>query len=198
MPSFQILIATLGRPQLQQMLDSVLSQLSEEDQLTIVFDGKTDIPIFNLSSAKCSIRQYCEPTPLGYFGHGIRTKYANILEKRDFVMHLDDDDYLVPGSIQKLKQLCCDPNILYISRMTCNHGTVIVPRPGTTTVQTGNIGTPCGIIPFELNKKAEWLRRFGGDGAFYEKIASMTRFKILDIIHYIIRPQVNGFNVPAI
>jgi hypothetical protein len=198
MPSFQVLIATIGRPQLQRMLNSLLPQLSVEDQLTIVFDGHSVIPTVDLTLATCSVRQYCEPIALGSFGHGVRTKYATILEKRDFVIHLDDDDDVVGGSFDKFRSLCKDVNTLYISRMVCNNGRLVIPRPNTTTVQTGNIGTPCGIVPFDLNSKADWLPIFGGDGAFYEKISSLCKFEFLNVIHYIIRPDVNGFHVPSI
>lgn len=198
MPTFQILIATVGRPQLQRMLDSFLPQLTCDDQLTIVFDGKDHIPTFDFSLAKCSVKQYHETEALGYFGHGIRTKYSNILEPRDFVMHFDDDDYIVPDSLNKLRELCSDTSTLYISRITSNRATHICPTIGTTVIETGNIGTPCGVIPYELNKQGKWLPEFGGDGAFYEQISKLANVKFLDIIHYIVRPDVNGFNVPNI
>jgi hypothetical protein len=38
----------------------------------------------------------------------------------------------------------------------------IIPRKNT--IKEGNIGTPCGIIPYDLNLKGTWLYRFGGDG----------------------------------
>ena len=198
MPSFHILIATIGRPTLQRMLNSLLPQLTENDHITVVFDGFTKIPTFDFSIAKCGITQYCEPNALGFFGHGIRTKYSHIIEKRDFVVHIDDDDYIVGQSFDKFRLLCTDTNILYISRMVCNNGRVVVPSPNTTTIKTGNIGTPCGIIPFDLNSKAEWLLMFGGDGAFYEKISTLCKFEFLNVIHYIIRPDINGFHVPSI
>lgn len=168
--TFNILIATVGRPTLQRMLNSLSPQLSESDCLTLVFDGHATIPEFNLKDFKCKVQQYCEPVALGFWGHGIRNKYAPLLEKRDFVMHADDDDYYYPSVFPELRALCTCTNTLYIAKMRHSNGTHL---PEGMFIAVNHIGTPCGIIPYELNKKGTWLSRYGGDGLFYEKIAAL-------------------------
>lgn len=168
MPSFNILIATVGRPSLQRMLDSLKPQLEEEDCLTIVFDGKTEIPEFNISGFKCKVNQHCEPAALGFWGHGIRNKYALLLEKRDFVMHADDDDYYYPNVFPELRALCTVRNTLYIAKMRHSNGAHLPEGP---FIRVNHIGTPCGIIPYELNMKGHWHTAYGGDGQFYEQLA---------------------------
>ena len=64
-PTFQYLIATIGRPSLQVMIDSLLPQLSKRDCLTVVFDGFSEIPNkFDFTSVKYPVILYCEPQSL--------------------------------------------------------------------------------------------------------------------------------------
>jgi len=179
--SFNILIATIGRPTLQRMLDSLYVQLDEKDCLTIVFDGHATPPFFDISKFKCKVIQYCEPTPLGFFGHGIRNKYASLLEKRDFIMHADDDDSYIEDSFNKIRNLIKSENTLYISTMIYSDYSVI---PKYKVVCMNNIGTPNGIIPYNLNLLGEWKSMYGGDGRFYETISKLAKTEFLDIVIY--------------
>ena len=90
------------------MLDSLSPQLLPHDALTIVYDGHTDIPVAlaNVSAFQCPVYQHCEPVALGYWGHGIRNKYASLLSPRDFVMHADDDDVYTPYTFDWLRRHC--------------------------------------------------------------------------------------------
>jgi hypothetical protein len=187
--TFQVLIATIGRPSLQRMLDSLSPQLQEEDCLTLVFDGHSKIPEFNLKNFKCEIKQHFEVNALGSWGHSVRNKYASLLEKRDFVMHADDDDIYFPNVFDILRKQCIDKNTLYIARMSGSNGYIV---PEGKFIKTGSIGTPNGIIPHELNMKGTWGTRFGGDGAFYEEIAKLTRVEYLDTLIYFIRAPMNN------
>lgn len=181
--TFNCLIATKGRKSLQRMLNSLLPQLTEDDCVTIVFDGHSSIPYFDLSLGKCKINQYFEPVALGYWGHGVRNKYASLLEKRDFVLHADDDDIYVHNAFYYLRNICNDTKILYITLVKSSSGIY------GKKIEEGKLGTPCGVIPYEYNKKAEFLLRRGGDGAFYEKLAYLYPNNIvsLDKIIYIVR-----------
>ena len=184
-PTFHCLIATIGRPSLQVMLDSLLPQLSEMDCLTVVFDGFSEIPsIFDFTSAKCPVVLYCEPTALGFYGHGIRNKYAGLLETRDFVMHADDDDIYTLGTFDYLREHCLSNDTIYIGKMQCIDGRIVGVK-----IELGYIGTPCGIIPFSYNKTAIWQLHHGGDGRFYEELQSKYPDKIvfLDRLIYIVK-----------
>ena len=186
MPSFHILIATIGRPTLQRMLNSVLPQLTKDDHLTIVFDGHSSIPAFDLSSAVCNVHQYVESIPLGFWGHGIRNKYASIIEKTDFVMHADDDDSYSLDTFEYLRSKCMDTSTLYVAKMRGSCGYRVFPD--IDFIQVHHIGTPCGIIPFDLNKTGHWKHDWGGDGLFYEGIAkNVSNVVFLDKIIYFVR-----------
>lgn len=180
--TFNVLIATIGRPSLQKMLDSLSPQLEKEDCLTVVFDGFATPPTFDFSMFKCQVNIYCEEYALGFYGHAIRNKYASFLQRRDFVMHADDDDTYVADSFDKLRNICLDKDVLYVAKHT-NNGTLI-PALNNNTVCFGNIGTPSGIIPYELNKKEKWEHKYGGDGDFYVKLTKHLQPIFLNEIIY--------------
>jgi hypothetical protein len=163
------------------MIDSLLPQLERGDHITIVFDGVAQIPI-DCSGAKCAIHVHEEPVALGFWGHGIRNAYTRRLERTDFVMHADDDDIYLAGTFDTLRKLCRNPLALYIGKFKRQDGTIF---PLQTYVKEGEIGTPCGIIPFDLNALGKWLPRRGGDGKFYEAISRRAKFiKFLDLLMY--------------
>ena len=191
MTSFNVLIATIGRPSLQILLDSLLPQLTIDDHITIVFDGvkRTNIDI---SKSICSIHIFEEPVTLGYWGHGIRNKYADILVPATFVMHADDDDAYLPNAFNEIKQLCTNHKQWYVAKIMLSDRT-IVPRGSLLysrlkTIKMGDIGTPCGIIPFELNRKSIWGYFYGGDYSFYKKLESIIRPTYLNCLIYIVNP----------
>ena len=182
MVSFHVLIATTGRPSLQQMLNSLSSQLLDRDCLTIVFDGCSEIPTFDLKNFKCKVNQFNEPKALGFWGHGVRNKYASLLEPRNFVMHADDDDIYKPDAFSMLRNLCKDSSKLYIAK------TRMILK-NTNNMESGNslenIATPCGIIPYELNKQGTWAEKYGGDNSFYQQIIKKVRvIEFLNIVIY--------------
>ena len=194
-PTFNILIATVGRPTLQNMLNSLSSQLWEDDCLTVVFDGHSNIPLmFDFTNFKCKVNLFYEPIALGYWGHGIRNKYANLLEKRDFIMHADDDDTYTDGIFNTIRSYILDINTLYVYKFEWQNK----PWPSKhDNCREGTIGTPLGVIPYELNKKGTWLPRFGGDGKFYEEIARHAKNIVFsDIVIYKIKPynKENNYN----
>jgi hypothetical protein len=180
MLSFNILIATIGRPSLQIMLDSLREQLQEQDCLTLVFDGHSSIPEFNLNF-KCKVIQYFEPVALGSWGHGIRNKYASLLEKRDFIMHADDDDIYLPV-FYELRSKCINKDTLYIAKINLTKYRKIIPEGNF--IRLNHIGTPNGIIPYELNKTSFWKHVYGGDGLFYEDLSKKSHVEYLPTIIY--------------
>lgn len=182
--SFNILIATIGRPSLQRILDSLVDQLEQQDCLTIVFDGISSVPeIFDTSHFKCKVVQYCEPIALGSWGHGIRNKYATLLDKRDFIMHADDDDIYLPGVFSELREQCVNPQTIYIAKIYLSiHQRNI---PGGHFIRFGHIGTPNGIIPYNLNSMGQWGPDLGGDGEFYLALTKFaTSIEFLETIIY--------------
>jgi len=184
--TINVLIATIGKPILQRMINSLADQLTENDYLTIVFDGHKSIPKFDLSKIKAKVIQYFEPIALGYWGHGIRNKYAELLETTDFVMHADDDNIYLANAFKFIRENCTNKELLHVCRTRFNISDI---TPKDKNIGYGNIDTSCGIIPYELNKKGTWAYVYGGDGLFYESLLKHnSNFKYFDHIIYEIRP----------
>ena len=173
MPSFNVLIATTGRPTLTSMLASLLPQMRDCDCVTVFFDGATGGAVDRfkclLNTFACEVDVVDQQPALGAWGHNARTMYAPKLRRRDFVLHADDDDYYVPGVFDTLRTLCVDPNVLYVTHFL--DGNFIVPNLHDDSVRIGNISTQLGVIPWSVNASAPpWPPVYGGDGMFYEAL----------------------------
>jgi hypothetical protein len=190
--TFHVLIATIGRPALINMLNSLKPQLTEADCLTVVYDGRTcpDKSIYD--GFKCKVNIFEEPVALGYWGHGIRNKYASLLEPRDFVLHADDDNRYHSSAFVYFRNMIDDKSTLYVAKTVYQDNKKLIVMPSTPIIKVGNIDTGCGIIPFELNKRGTWQPIYGGDGKFYEELAAIQIAErkpivFLDKITYLIR-----------
>jgi len=190
-PTFHILIATAGRPCLKRMLDSLKNELTENDAITIVFDGEESFERSTFTQewlkdhhAKIHlIKQY---TQLGSWGHGVRNQYQGKLHmKTTYIMHADDDDVYVKGSFEYLRQRCISSHTLYIASMIHSHTHQVLPPFGHRRIEQEKIGTPCGIIPFESADKAVWKDRIGGDFDYYHALQNhVANLMFLDYIIY--------------
>jgi len=189
--TFHILIATIGRKTLQNMLNSLLPQLSTGDCVTVVYDGidTNHMPTFNFSQAMCKVNQLCEHVSLGYWGHGIRNKYANLLEPRDFVLHADDDNIYLPGAFKYMRENCTDFTKLYILETSNSFNEKSFSN--NKILQVGNVDTANGVIPYQYNKQSYWGLKIGGDGEFYVGLQSKhpTNIIFLHKLIYLFRPH---------
>ena len=169
MPTFNVLIATINRPTLVRQLLSLVPQLNQDDCITIVFDGISEIPELSiLKEFKC------------------------IMQPRDFVLHGDDDDIYSPTALELLRYNCVDKNTLYVAQMDDDRAGLI---PRSHILCINNVGTPCGVLPWFINsdENIKWKLAYGGDGSFYESAGKVAKeVKFLDFIIYIVRPEVTN------
>lgn len=181
-PTFNILIATIGRDSLETLLESLSDQLTDRDCVTIVFDNNTMRPLRNSDKLKCKVNIYNEKSKLGYWGHGIRNKYAKTLEYRDFILHADDDDTYFPNAFEKLREICKSGDMLYIAKIIHKNKTII---PSNNVIKERNISTQCGIVPYRYNLFGNWGHFYGGDCLYYRQIINkFRRCKIIDVYLY--------------
>jgi len=166
-PTFHIIIATAGRPSLKGLLDSMKGQLRKGDAITMVFDGpgakgKSGFNNGWLNGMEAVVNVFEENPALGMWGHNIRTKYQNMPKPRTtYIMHADDDDTYTAGAFDALRLKCVDPAILYIAKMnSLSKPDVLIPRQNEKIVES-DIGTPCGIIPFDKASGGVWEHSYG-------------------------------------
>ena len=147
----------------------------------------------------CHVDISIQYTRLGYWGHGIRNEVRDKITTGDFVLHLDDDDVVLPGAIKKIKETCTDSNTLYLFQVgmatkdtddVTGNGigddgrkeNVFWHTPGILRVR--NLSTPCGVIPLTANMKGEWGLYYGGDFAFYASL--IPHVKHVQFVEYLI------------
>jgi hypothetical protein len=199
-PTFHVLLATIGRPTLRAMLDSLRPQLRPGDALTVVFDGADPAPCLGwLDGFGCRVAAFAEQQRLGDHGHAVRTRYSGRLEPATtFVVHADDDDVFAPGAFDVLRAAAAEPDTLYVYRFGDPRTGAIVPRDprgsaaafGRHRVFENNIGTPCGVIPWGLRAAAPWPGGVGGDARYFVAVAALARrVALIDEVLYVIRPH---------
>lgn len=183
--SLHFLLATIGRPSLQRMLDSLLPQLTRHDYLTIVFDGPQSYLQSLVIKTHATVEIIIEPKNLGYWGHGIRNKHNVLLG--DFILHCDDDDIYTPGSVDIIRKICQKPDTLYIFKIQLSDKSII---PVDHVIRMANISTQSGVIPGQLNSKSHWGEYYGGDFEFYWKVGNVVDHVVwVDWVIYQMRPQ---------
>jgi hypothetical protein len=173
-PSLHVLLTTIGRPSIINMLYVLSEELHSRDYLTIVFDAKDEGGVFEqvknyVRAFPCHCSVIFEPINLGFWGHGIHNKY-NVLPG-DFIMHADDDDIYLPGSFETIRSTCTNKNTLYIFKIIRINGSTISGNP----IIHGNISTQSGMIPRRYNSRSTWGYYYGGDFNFYPKRHEKTR-----------------------
>jgi hypothetical protein len=179
MNSFNVIITTIGRPELQRMLDSICGQLSELDYLTIIWDGgcSTDFTV----NTKATVISIINSTQLGHWGHGSRTKWQHYLPG-DYFINGDDDDVFTSEAMTHIRNTCLEDK-LYIFKMLINDG---IKLPSYPVIEFTNIGTPCGVyMPSNL---PEWDSEYGGDYRFYKKLSETKEPVFIDYVTYKVKP----------
>ena len=187
--SFHVLLATMGKNSIFNILESFKQQLHKNDYLTIVFDGP-NLPnikeVQNMTKTfLCKTNVIVEKKNLGYYGHAIRNKHNNL--KGDFVFHVDDDDNITSDCMKIIRKYCKNKNTIYIFKMKNYEQNLIIWK--TKNIIFGEIGTPMGIIPTYLNSTSTFSFRYGGDYDFYKKLEKNgNNIEYIDEIIYIIHP----------
>lgn len=191
-PSFHIMIVTAGRDSLIKMINSLKGQLSENDAVTVVFDGKfakrnSKYEPSWTNDMKCKVNIIEQIPGLKHYGHPTINKYLPQLDpKKTYVMFADDDDVYVDGAFDILRAKCVDPDILYLAQFKNKEGT-IVPPVGSSSIEINHIGKVCGIIPFDKRSEASMgATTRTGDFDYYNVLQHKVKgVQFLDHIIYL-------------
>ena len=177
MKTFNVVIATIGRPTLQRMVDSIAPQLKKGDYLTLIFDGApTDV----ILKTEATVIQINNSEILGHHGHASRTRWQNYLPG-DYLMNADDDDAYVDGAMDIVREHCVDHK-LYVFQMQYNEHLI----PKKHVIEFANIGTPCGVYPTDM-LLPEWPNEYGGDCKFYQSLEKILPVEFVDKLIYKVR-----------
>ena len=79
--SFNVIITTAGRSSLPKMLASIAPQLRPNDFLTLISDTAHEASAAALAAAPCACtrRHIANEKPLGFWGHGSRSRWQDEL-----------------------------------------------------------------------------------------------------------------------
>lgn len=199
MKSISVMLTTVGRPELLNMLESLINELQEQDYLYIFVDGKNNedrskkIFYSVKEKFKCNIICSVEQEVQGHWGHGLRNKYQNKL-LGDYIIHADDDDIFLKNSFTEIRNIInndINQESIYFFKFYDNFKLkkVVWRSP---VLSFGNIGTPCGVIPNKPENFGFWEYRHGGDFDFYNS----CKFKnnvFIDKIIYCVKPFDRGY-----
>lgn len=181
-PTFHIMIIASGNPCLLTMLSSLRDQLTEDDAITIVFNGEGmfEKSTFNhrwLKGHESTINIIKQLTPLN--DYELRNEYQTKLKKKTtFIMHANDDDIYLPGSFHELRLRCFAPHTLYIGKMYLSLFDIMIPLSS----YPNKIGFACGIIPFNKAGVALWTDELYS--TYYENLQQKV-----DLVSFITTPM---------
>jgi hypothetical protein len=182
--TFHVLLATIGKISILNILDLLSKQLNKNDYLTIVFDGndksKNIVVITNFcKSFICNVNIIIEPENLGFWGHGIRNKYKDL--PGDFIYHVDDDDIIFDNTFDIIRKYCVDTERIYIFKIILENNKIVWRKP---EIEINYISTQSGIIPNKFNKNGYWELKYGGDYNFYKSLSVIHDMIFIDKIIY--------------
>jgi hypothetical protein len=172
------IVATVGRPSLQDTLRSIETYPGDE---IIVTGAMTEKP--------CRDVRFIPHAPGGDWGHTERND-AMPLARCRYMAHIDDDDVYVPGTRALMENtIRINPGRPAIFRMRFPNGITLWENE---EIRCGNLGTPCLLIPNRPTMLGTWGSFVGGDCAFLES----SKWKPEE---YVWRPEVIallGHNTP--
>jgi hypothetical protein len=182
--SYHVLLATIGKITIFNILIMLKKQLLNKDFLTIVFDGiekSTNIDLVRnfCNDFLCKVNIIVEDKNLGYWGHGIRNKHNNL--EGDFIYHIDDDDILYEDTFDIIRKHCINTNIIYLFKITLENNTIVWKNE---ILKESEISTQSGVIPMNINKDGFWTLRYGGDFDFYNNLSKKYNIIFIDKLIY--------------
>jgi len=164
---FSLILPTVSRPTLAAALLSLRGQdWRPGDEVLLVGDGPQETARLFWEQLGLPGRYLETPAKMGSWGHGIRN-WVNKLghAKGTHLLNLDDDDAYRPGAIAAVREaLTEDPHRPHLFRMFTAHDGRTLWRE--RSIEHGNLGTPCFVVPNTPGRLGEWAPYHGGDLAF--------------------------------
>lgn len=148
------IVATLGRPSLQDTLRSIETHPGDE----IIVVG-------TMTEPSCREVRFIPHAPGGDWGHTERNDVTP-LARCQYLAHIDDDDVYAPGTRAHMENaMRANPGRPTIFRMRFPNGITLWENE---EIRCGNLGTPCLLIPNRPTMLGTWGSFVGGDCHFLE------------------------------
>lgn len=186
--SFNIIMTSMGdRPTLQDSLRSLLPQLRPEDYITLISDANhvTVAEVFTHEPCNCTKLLIANVNPLGWWGHGSRTRWQRLLPGA-FHMNADDDDLYPPNAMALIRHHVRDLSAtMYVFRMVRQwdkaFAEIIPPLHvnHSAALRTGTVGTPCVVYRALRDRLPNWGTRYGGDGDFIMRLHEVMNATVI-------------------
>lgn len=165
-----IIIPTIGRPSLQDTLDSIASQIGPFDQVFVVADG-------TYPESRCLVENY--GIQYGYFeindgphhDWGARARNFGIsIAKKAYIAFMDDDDRYLPGAFAFIKNaIHLFPGNPFLFRMI--HGKSMIWTRNELVL--GNVSSQMVVVPNDCTKLSRFTDRYEGDFDFIKGTADL-------------------------
>lgn len=160
------ILATTGRPSLQQTLDSI--ECWPGDEILVVGNvHESTVCAWTCPDVVTQVVRYL-PCPPGNDWGSSERNYAMPFATGRYLSFMDDDDTYAPGHRAVMQDaITKTPNRPVIFRLQYPNGTYLWREQ---SVIFGNVGTPMFLIPNVPERLGQWGSFVGGDLAFIEGV----------------------------
>jgi len=187
-PSISVIIPTIGRQSLTDVIQSIQAQLNPEDELIVVADGvdarrrcQPDIPgvIYTLHS-----------DPDSEYGHAQRN-FGRSIATGDLIWNVDDDDFVKPTALESIRREMTGFRQPTIFKMVHLGHTIW----GDRSTRTGNVSGQMLIIPNDPTIP-QWSVPCAdaprGDGEWIRAVEAQQDLRWVEPVIYEIREHSRG------
>lgn len=158
--SLSIIIPTIGRPSLLNLLRQAREQLSEVDEIIVIGDGP--VGMGGLVRGVGAQMRYLEHGPDHAWGHPQRN-YAMPFARGSHLMFVDDDDRLCPEALRSIRMAIQDAPYAPLMFRMYHQRTSLWRKP---LLADGNVATQMIVTPNDPGRLGTWGRRYAGDYDF--------------------------------
>lgn len=177
-----VVVPTIGRSSLAATLRSLAPQVTELDEVHVLFDGPEHDDRWHISPSwtrgflevlPCDSSVTTNQTPLEGWGHPLRNYALDMLVTRTRVMTMDDDDVYTDGAFDAIRaELDAHPPAVHVfgCRWGPGHPAAGVVLPRGRGLMMGEIATPMVVAPSSL---ARYGDAYDGDWTYAQNLAAI-------------------------
>jgi glycosyltransferase involved in cell wall biosynthesis len=168
-PTLSVITPTLGRESLKAMLDSLLPQLTPDDEVLVIGDGPRPRAGEICASYGNPVIKYWEIPLTMNFGNPQRNEALKIA-KCSHIHFLDDDDLSMDGAISTIKKVAVvNPGRPLMFRMPYTN--TVIWR--SQNIQVANVSGQMFVLPNDTTRMGRWSGKYGADYDFISSTCAL-------------------------